>query len=156
MGDNNTILEFECLGIENGGIFPPEHTGRGEDSSPEFIIHNLSEQCNTLAITLEDLSHPIKGFTHWIIWNIPAASKIERAIPKGKYVSDMGAAQGVAYGMHRYAGPKPPHDKTHIYRFTVYSLDCSLEMSASKRKKHLLKKAENHILQKGSLEYSFE
>ena len=70
MGDNNTILEFECLGIENGGIFPPEHTGRGEDSSPEFIIHNLSEQCNTLAITLEDLSHPIKGFTHWLIWNI--------------------------------------------------------------------------------------
>ena len=38
MGDNNTILKFECLGIENGGVFPPEHTGRGEDSSPEFIL----------------------------------------------------------------------------------------------------------------------
>ena len=105
---------------------------------------------------MEDISHPIKNFTHWVIWNIPAESIIKKAIPKGKSVSGMGAVQGVAYGMHRYAGPKPPHDKTHIYRFTVYSLDCSLEMSASKRKKHLLKKAENHILQKGSLEYSFE
>ena len=38
MGDNNTILEFECLGIENGGVLPPEHTGRGEDSCPEFIL----------------------------------------------------------------------------------------------------------------------
>ena len=27
MEDNNGILEFECLGIENGGVFPPEHTG---------------------------------------------------------------------------------------------------------------------------------
>ena len=105
---------------------------------------------------MEDISHPIKNFTHWIIWNIPAASKIERAIPKGKYVSDMGAAQGVAYGMHRYAGPKPPHGKTHKYRITVYALDCSINLPANKRKKHFLKKAENHILQKGFLEYKFE
>lgn len=104
MGDNNTILEFECLGIENGGIFPPEHTGRGEDSSPEFIIHNLSEQCNTLAITLEDLSHPIKGFTHWLIWNIPAAKTVPGAIPASKILPSLGnAKQGVAYGIHRYA-----------------------------------------------------
>ena len=32
------------------------------------------------AITLEDLSHPIKNFTHWIIWNIPVADKIEKGI----------------------------------------------------------------------------
>ena len=124
--------------------------------SPEIVIGNLSTNAETLAVTLEDISHPIKNFTHWIIWNIPAASKIERAIPKGKYVSDMGAAQGVAYGMHRYAGPKPPHGKTHKYRITVYALDCSINLPANKRKKHFLKKAENHILQKGFLEYKFE
>lgn len=150
------ILEFECIGIKNGNRFPIENTGRGENLSPEFVIKNLAPNAKTLIITLEDLSHPIKNFTHWVIWNIPAESIIEKAIPKSKSVSEMGAVQGVAYGMHRYAGPKPPHGKTHKYRITVYSLDCSLELSASKRKKHLLKKAENHILQKGSLEYSFE
>ncbi len=149
-------LIFSLPDFINSDEFPIEYTGRGEDLSPEIVIGNLSTNAETLAVTLEDISHPIKNFTHWIIWNIPAASKIERAIPKGKYVSDMGAAQGVAYGMHRYAGPKPPHGKTHKYRITVYALDCSINLPANKRKKHFLKKAENHILQKGFLEYKFE
>ena len=149
-------LIFSLPDFANGDTFPIDHTGRGKDLSPEIVIENLSDNAKTLAVTLEDISHPIKNFTHWIIWNIPATSKIEQAIPKGKYISNIGATQGIAYGMHRYAGPKPPHGKTHKYRITVYALDCSIDLSANKRKKHFLKKAENHILQKGSLEYKFE
>ena len=81
---NNTVLEFECVGMDNGGIFPIEYTGRGQDISPEFIIKNLSPNAETLAVTLEDLSHPIKDFTHWIIWNIPATGRIKKNIPAGK------------------------------------------------------------------------
>lgn len=149
-------LKFNLPDFTNGDTFPFDYTGRGKDISPEIVIENLSENAKTLAVTLEDVSHPIKNFTHWIIWNIPAASKIEKAVPKGKSVSGMGAVQGVAYGMHKYAGPKPPRGKTHKYRITVYALDCALELPACKRKKHFLEKAENHILQKGFLEYSFE
>ncbi len=149
-------LIFSLPDFRNGNKFPIEYTGRGGDLSPEIVIDNLADDAKTLAVTLEDISHPIKDFTHWVIWNIPVASTIEKAIPKGKYVLDIGATQGVAYGMHKYAGPKPPRGKTHTYRITVYSLDCSIDLTASKRKKHFLKKAENHILQKGCLEYSFE
>ena len=149
-------LKFTLSDFTNGDKFPIEYTGRGKDLSPEIIIENLSEKAKSLAVTLEDISHPIKDFTHWVIWNIPAASKIEKAIQKGKHVSDIGATQGIAYGMHRYAGPKPPHGKTHTYRITVYSLDCLIDLSANKRKKHFLKKTESHILQKGCREYSFE
>lgn len=79
----NNVLEFECIGLNNGGKFPIENTGRGKDISPEFIIQNLSKNAVALMITLEDLCHPIKGFTHWIIWNIPARDKITKAIPSG-------------------------------------------------------------------------
>ncbi len=75
----SNILEFECVGLNDGGKFPIENTGRGQDISPEFIIRNLNTNAVTLMITLEDLSHPIKGFTHWIIWNIPATDKIIKA-----------------------------------------------------------------------------
>ena len=157
MEDNNGILEFECLGIENGGVFPPKHTGRGEDSSPEFIIHNLSEQCNTLAITLEDLSHPIKGFTHWLIWNIPAAKTVPGAIPASKILPSLGnAKQGVAAGIPRYAGPNPPRGKRQSDQFTLYALDCSLELKVNTKKRSFLKKAEGHILQTGSITAKFE
>lgn len=46
----NNVLEFECVGLNNGGKFPIENTGRGKDISPEFIIQNLSTNAVTLMI----------------------------------------------------------------------------------------------------------
>ena len=154
---NDTILEFTCIGIENNGKFPLENTGRGQDISPEFFIKNLSSRAKTLAITLEDLSHPIKNFTHWLIWNIPATNQVKSRISAGSHVAELGGAcQGIGYGFHRYAGPKPPKGKTHTYRFTVYALDCEIQLSVHSMKRAFLKKAEGHILQKGSMTAKFE
>lgn len=151
------VLEFTCIGIENNGKFPVENTGRGQDISPGFLIKNLSSRAKTLAITLEDLSHPIKDFTHWIIWNIPAANQVKSGISAGSHVSELdGACQGIGYGLHRYAGPKPPKGKTHIYRFTVYALDCELKLSVHSLKRAFLKKANGHIIQKGNMTARFE
>ncbi len=150
-------LEIECVGLTPGGKFPVQNTGRGKDCSPAFRIHALSPQAKTLVMTLEDLSHPIKGFTHWVIWNIPAASKIPGAIPKGKTVPQLGGAvQGVGYGLHRYAGPKPPRGKSHQYCFTVYALDCKLSLKASVSKRKVLRRANGHILQQGTICGYFE
>ena len=129
------ILKVRCPGIQNSK-FLLDHTGRGRDLSPELILENLSPEAVTLAVTLEDMSHPIKDFTHWVIWN--------------------GAVQGVAYGLHRYVGPKPPKGKTHTYRFTVCALDCALDLSPASRKKAVLRAAEGHIIQSGSISGRFE
>lgn len=150
----NENLIVRCPGIENGK-FHIDHTGRGADRSPELVLENLSPEAVTLAVTLEDLSHPLKNFTHWVIWNLPAADKIPGAIPAGKTLPG-GGVQGVAYGLHRYAGPKPPKGKAHTYRFTVYALDCTLDLSSGARKKVFLRAAEGHILQSGSISGAFE
>lgn len=123
-------LIFESVGIENGGEFPVVNTGPGQDISPEFMIKNLSPHAKSLAITLEDIKHPLfKNFTHWFIWNIPATDKVCGAIPTGKHIPSLGnAKQGIGFGWHKYAGPKPPKEKTHIYRFTVYTLDCEIDL----------------------------
>ncbi|MBP3650149.1 MAG: YbhB/YbcL family Raf kinase inhibitor-like protein, partial [Clostridia bacterium] len=106
---DSTLLQFECSAIDAQGCFCPEHTGYGQDISPAFVIENLSPDAKTLAITLEDLSHPIKGFTHWVIWNLPATHQIREGIPAGAHVNTLQSArQGLASGWHRYAGPKPP------------------------------------------------
>ena len=151
------ILLFECVGIKDSGVFPLANTGRGRDVSPEFVIHNLALDAQTLIITLEDLSHPIKNFTHWLIWNIPAMTKIPAAIPAGKTVAELGnAVQGAAYGWHRYAGPKPPKGKRHKYRFTIYVLDCQLDLGTVATKRKVLKMAAGHIIQQGSICAYFE
>ena len=133
-------LHFRCPGLEDGGRFPRDNTGRGKDLSPEII--------------LEDMSHPIKGFTHWVMWNFPARPVIPGGIPQRDRL-ESGVVQGLAYGVHRYAGPKPPIWARHRYRLTVYALDCVLGLSSNARKKHFLKAAEGHILQKGSLTAEF-
>ena len=150
------ILNFKCVGLSDGGKFPIEYTGRGQDISPEFILENLSPEAKTLAVVLEDLSHPIKEFTHWVIWNLPAGDTIPAAIPAGGRVPGLDAVQGRAYGFHRYAGPKPPRGKRHIYRFTVYALDSALGLGPRAGKRAFLHSSERHILQKGSLSGVFE
>lgn len=146
------ILEFECVGVKEGDKFNIENTGRGEDIFPEFNISNLSPYAETLIITLEDLSHPIKNFTHWVIWNIPATNKIPKAIPCGKSVLSLkDAVQGIGYGFHRYAEPKLPKGKSHKYCFTIYALDCKLNLKASSTKRKVLSIASNHIIQQGKI-----
>lgn len=148
------ILKVGCPGIEHGK-FHIDHTGRGADRSPELILEGLSPEAVTLAVVLEDMSHPIKGFTHWVVWNLPAADRIPGDVPAGKTLPG-GGVQGVAYGLHRYAGPKPPNGRTHTYRFTVFALDCVLELAPGSRKKTFLRAAEGHILQSGSISGEFE
>lgn len=141
-------LVIECAGIGKDGRFLAAHTGRGEDASPAFVLKNLSPQAKSLVITLEDLSHPVRGFTHWVIWNIPAADSVPARIPAGAGVLG-GAVQGIGYGFHRYAGPKPPRGTSHQYRFTVYALDGRLPLGAFSTKRKVLRTARGHILQRG-------
>lgn len=150
-------LDIKCMGMGDGEKFPLENTGRGKDVSPGFVINNLSPQAKSLIITLEDMSHPIKNFTHWVIWNIPAMDKIPEGILPGKVIDILdGAVQGMGYGMHRYAGPKPPKGKSHKYRFSIYALDVMLHLSPFSTKKKVLKNAANNILQQGSIFGFFE
>ena len=142
-------FSIRCPGVENG-TFLLDHTGRGADRSPELVLENLSPEAVTLAVVLEDMSHPIKGFTHWVIWNLPVSDRIPGNIPAGKALPELGGAVQ-AYGLHRYAGPKPPRQTQHTYRFTVYALDCTLDLSPASRKKVFLRAAEGHILQSGSI-----
>lgn len=150
-------LQITCPAMEDGGRFPPEHTGRGEDRSPELVLRGLSDQAKALAVILEDLSHPIPRFPHWVIWNLPAGDRIPGGIPPGVKVFGLGnARQGIAYGLHRYAGPKPPRGRRHTYRFTVYALDGELRLGPGAGREALLRAMAGRILQQGSLTGVFE
>ena len=152
------VLIFECNNMKNGETFPVENTGRGQDRSPEFIIKNLSPHAKTLAIILEDIKHPIfKNFTHWLIFNISAREKIDGAIPGGKIVSGLGnTRQGIGYGLYRYAGPKPPKGRQHLYRFTMYALDREIDLTGIPTKSRFMKIAGKYMIQQGSIIGKYE
>ena len=142
-------------GFENNGKIPLRHTGFGEDLSPEFMISDVPEGTVSFAIILDDLDVPFcKSFTHWIIWNIPVTDVIPEGLPGGLIIHEpIYACQGVAWGKHRYRGPKQPLfiRKEHRYVFAVYALDCRLDISEKSCRNELLDAMRGHVLAEARL-----
>ena len=152
------ILNVKCKNFQEGGWIPNSNTGRGEDASPCLELEGISNEAKSIAITLDDASHPVfPNFNHSVIWDIPVQNVIPEAIPHGKIINELeGAKQGLAYGRHRYRGPKPPFKAIHTYVFTVYILDCKCELPPNSRKADLIRKMDGHILQKATLSGKFQ
>lgn len=138
--------------FQDNSVMPIQFTGRGEDISPELRLSEIDENAKSIAIIMDDMGHPIPAYNHWVIWNIPVMRMIPENIPYGTHVKDLGGAiQGCGYGRHRYRGPKPPFNWSHLYRFNVYTLDCMLDLPVNSRKRDLLAAMQGHIVQEGSL-----
>lgn len=143
--------------FDHEAVIPIQYTGRGEDISPELHLSEISENAKSLAIIMNDMGHPIPEYNHWVIWNLPVMRIIPQQIAHGARVPDLGGAvQGRGYGRNRYRGPKPPFNWSHRYEFTVYALDCLLDLPTSARKRDLLTAMQGHILQAGSLVGRFQ
>jgi len=144
--------------FEEGGWIPVENSARGWDLSPELHINGIDEGAVSLAITMDDASHPLfPNYNHWLIWNLPVQAAIPAAIPTGKEISELpGAVQGIAYGKNCYKGPKPPLQRIHTYTFTVYALDCMISLSEKSKSGDLSHAMKGHILQKGTLSGKFQ
>lgn len=146
-------LSIICPSFGKDGQIPKKHTGFAEDVSPRILIDNLSDAIASLAVIMDDLDIPmLKAYAHWLIWNLPASSEIPENIPYGA-VCPGGATQGMAYGKNRYRGPKqPPFIRSaHRYRFTVYGLDCLLNLPPTSKRADLLKAMSGHVLQAGEI-----
>lgn len=151
-------LHITSIDFVDGGWIPLKNTARGDDISPQFEIEGITEKAVSLAITLDDSSHPIfPNYNHWTIWNLPVKSTIPAAIPHGKTIGFLdGAVQGVAYGRNRYKGPKPPIKSIHTYVFTVYVLDCKLDLPASSKKAEVIRSMSGHVLQQATISGKYQ
>lgn len=139
--------------FEPEGWMPDCCSGYGKDESPELHIENIAAGAVSMAITLDDLGHPIHpGYNHWLAWNLPPVQVIPCALPKGAVNEQpFHFDQGIAYGMHCYRGPKPPFNWNHRYCFTVYVLDAAISIGTDSDKAALVKAMDGHILQSACL-----
>lgn len=136
-----------------GDWLPFDCTDFGKNNSPQLDLENISDKAVSLAVVMNDMDHPfVENFNHWLIWNIPVMDSIPACIPEGDVVFDLECAnQGVAWGKHCYRGPRPAFKKTHSYMFTVYVLDCMLEIPADSTKEEFFISSEGHIIQQASI-----
>ncbi len=147
-----TAIELTSTAFADGDKIPARYTCDGENVSPPLAWGEPPPQTRSFALIVDDPDAPVGVFTHWVIFNIPSdARKLEEAIPTGEQLPS-GALQGKnGFGKLGYAGPCPPRDSPHHYRFIIYALDKPLELPPGISKKDLLQAMEGHILAQGQL-----
>lgn len=144
------MLTLAIPGVSDG-VIPRRYSGRGEDLSPAVSIGGIPDGTASFAMLMQDISHPLfRDFPHWVVWDLPVVEALPEGISHGRCVEVLGVAafQGVAYGLHRYRGPKPPPGRQHSYRFTLMALDARLGLSPFTGAKGLLRAAQGHLLEK--------
>ena len=147
----NSKIEIKSSAFENNGSIPKQYTCDGENFSPPLLWNNIPEGTKSLALILDDPDAPSGTWTHWIIFNMPPASKglQEGVLP----IQDMAheTKQGINdFKKIGYGGPCPPSG-THRYFFKLYALDTKLNLESGNTKKQLEATMKEHVISQAEL-----
>ena len=127
----------------NNGSIPSKFTCDGEDVNPELIVDDIPRDAGSLALIVDDPDAPMGTWVHWVVYDMPAISKIdEGAVPGKQGIND--------FGKKDYGGPCPPSGR-HRYFFKLYALDKKLDLDEGIDKKALEKAMDGHILARAEL-----
>ncbi len=126
--------------FQNGGLIPKRYTCDGENISPALAWQGASS-AKSYTLILDDPDAPSGTFTHWVVFDIPGAT---RESPEG--VKNLGKDAVNSQGRTGYTGPCPPSG-THRYIFTLYALDSlSLGIRASSTRADVEAAMKDHIV----------
>ncbi len=127
-------------------MIPACYTCEGKDQNPALEISQIPAEAKTLVLIMDDPDAPHGTWDHWIVYDMPIISKIERnTSPLGIYGLN-------SWGKTSYGGPCPPVGTgQHRYFFKLYALDTALDLPSGADKASVEKAMKGHILDQASL-----
>jgi Raf kinase inhibitor-like YbhB/YbcL family protein len=123
-------MQLMSSSFQAAQTIPARFTCEGEDISPEFFWKDAPRETKSFALILHDPDAPrANGFTHWVVYNIPAeTTRIEQNVPKQKLlISGLGMQGRNDAGKIGYMGPCPPSGM-HRYFARLYALRKELDL----------------------------
>lgn len=126
---------------------PTKYSYRGGNLSPPLNFSGVPSSAKSLALVCHDPDAPRSdGFTHWVVWNIPATVK---GFKEGDLPDDV--IVGVSdFDMTVWGGPEPPIG-THRYNFYLYALDTVLDLPINTSRRELESAMKGHIVDQAEL-----
>lgn len=150
--EEGMAFELTSSAFETEENIPDRHTCEGADVSPPLSWANAPEGTQSYALICEDPDAPGGTFTHWLVYDIPAARS---ALPEGVEADptlSWGAVQGRNdFGNVGYGGPCPPMGSTHRYYFRFYALDQELGLPPGASRHQVLTEVEEHAIGRAGL-----
>lgn len=154
--DNMETKNFALISpsFKNQERIPLDHAcdKLGKNLSPPLTWTNPPANTKSFALTCVDPDAPRGPFTHWIIFNIPAAAnKLDEGIARSEKLPN-GTIQGMNhFDKLGYDGPCPPAGLPHHYIFTLYALDQTLKIEGEVTIEVFEKAIARHVLGKAEL-----
>lgn len=150
MGD----LTLSTPAFDDGDPIPEKYGYEVDNVNPPLAVSGVPDDAASLALVMDDpdaMEPAGKVWDHWVVWNIPT----DVEIPEGWDPTIDGATEGSNdFDETGYGGPAPP-DREHTYRFKLYALDTTLDLSGSAGKDTLEDAMEGHILDEALLEGTY-
>jgi len=148
--------------FEKDGPIPVQYVADGDNASPAIEWASAPQGTKSFVLVADDpdAAKP-KPFTHWLAYDIPAATtKLREGIPGTPILQEpKEMKQGAnSMGSIGYTGPKPPvGDPAHHYHFQVFALDIeTLGLEPGAKRDAVLKAMEGHVLGEGQIVGTFE
>ncbi len=139
-------LDVSSSAFSEGQSIPEKYSCDGQDASPPIKWSGAPANAKSIAIICEDPDAPSGTFTHWVLYDLPGATK---ELAEGS--SDGGKEGANGFGKKGYGGPCPPPGRPHRYFFRVYALDTPSLGDAGRSKEEVTAAMQGHILAQGQL-----
>jgi hypothetical protein len=149
---SSSKIELKTTSFTPGGFIPKRLTCEAADVSPALGWTDPPPGTQSFAIIEDDPDAPSGTFVHWLIYDLPAAS---RRLPEGLSGNDQmpgGGRQGTNdFSRTGYSGPCPPPGRPHRYFIRLYALDARLNLRPAATRKELEAAMKGHILAQAEL-----
>jgi Raf kinase inhibitor-like YbhB/YbcL family protein len=143
-------LEISSRSFASGGNIPQRFTCDGEDVSPELHWGEPPAETKSFALIADDPDAPVGTWVHWVLFNLPAATRsLSEGVPKQDALKNGGLHGRNDFRKIGYGGPCPPPGKPHRYFFKLYALDTALNLKAGATKVDVERAMKGHILAQG-------
>jgi Raf kinase inhibitor-like YbhB/YbcL family protein len=147
------VIKVQSAAFAPDGIIPTKCTCDGQNVSPALEWSSAPEKTRSLALIVDDPDAPQGTWTHWVLFNLPAAAtRVTENVPPRETLANA-ACQGTNdFKKVGYGGPCPPSGSgTHRYLFKIYALDTRLGLKPGATKDQLLQAMTGHVLAGGQL-----
>ncbi len=152
-----TKLQLTSSSFEPDSALPAKYTCDGADVSPALAWNEPPAGTQSFGLVVDDPDVPTKTVIHWLIYDLPAAT---RALPEGvptKAKLPDGSRQGKNdHGKIGYSGPCPPSGAAHHYFFKLYALDYQTGLKPKATDAYVEKAIKGHILAQAELIARFQ
>jgi Raf kinase inhibitor-like YbhB/YbcL family protein len=149
-------LTVSSSAFKEGQPIPEEYTAYAKGKSIPLSWSDLPSGTRSITIVMDDPDAKTPSpFVHWLIYDIPAATRnLDAGLPtKARLDTPKGALQGSnSTKATGYFGPRPPQgDPPHHYRIKLYALDQELKLEPGADEDALLEAMKGHALGQGQL-----